>query len=562
MSERLGSYQLEERLAVGGMAEIFRAHRLGADGFAKPVVIKRILPALSRDPQFVEMLREEARLSARLSCGNLVQVLDFGEAGGAFYLAMEYVEGLDLAALLCAERALPIEVAVFLGRELCVALEHLHGAIDGAGEPLGIVHRDVTPANVLLSLAAEVKLGDFGIAKARARALRTEAGTIKGKLAYLSPEQARGDEVDARTDLYCLGLLLFEVLTGQRYLDASSEPELLRLAERPPLRTPSAIRREIPKALDAVLARALALEPERRYPNARLLAEALALSVLGYDADSARERLRALVRRGRPKAEPAAPRDVAAAGDVVAADKPRIGGHTELIAAVDEPRRPRSVALRLALLSALAAVVATGLWSTFSPKPADAPQPARSSVEPREASLETGPAAAPPSPWAPPKGKSKTAVRVGSAAPTASAPEPVHVAPAVLAPALLAESDDRARQLLAGVDRSLRNKGLLADDAPAVWSRRQELATAVARGEAPMAGLDGLRAQIDAVFIDRAFIDAKLRRVDQMLAAKALEQPVQQVVRRRTQTALSHAVTGRYDLANQELNAIVELVRE
>ncbi|HEY3358815.1 MAG TPA: serine/threonine-protein kinase, partial [Polyangia bacterium] len=313
----LAGYRLEERIGIGGMAEVFRAQRVGPGGFAKQVAVKRVLPDLARDPHFVRMFLDEARLAAQLSSPGLVQVFDFGAEDGTYYLVMELVDGVDLAALLAAGGPLAPALAVHVGRRLAGALADLHRAVDGAGQPLGIVHRDVTPGNILLGRDGHLKLGDFGVAKARARTARTERGALKGKLGYLAPEVVRGDEVDARTDVYGVGLVLFEALTGERYLAADDEAGLWRAAGHPAFRAPSALRPELTPALDEVVRRALAPAPERRYPTAAMLEEALASCGPGVAEGEARRRLGALVegaRRGAPAGlAPAAAADASAA---------------------------------------------------------------------------------------------------------------------------------------------------------------------------------------------------------------------------------------------------------
>jgi eukaryotic-like serine/threonine-protein kinase len=244
------------------MAEVLLGRRAGPGGFAKPVAIKRLLPEIAREEELRAMFVEEARLQAGLAHRNLVQVFDFGEDGGDQFLVMEYVDGTDLGALLARERRLAPATALQVAVEVAEGLDYLHGR--------GIVHRDVSPGNVYLSRAGEVKLGDFGIAKGRAQTLRTERGRLKGKLAYLAPEQARGDAVDARADVYALGLLLFEMLSGARYLWGESEADLLRSAMEPTPRPAGA-----GDSIDALVARLLLPRREDRLPSARLASQAI-----------------------------------------------------------------------------------------------------------------------------------------------------------------------------------------------------------------------------------------------------------------------------------------------
>jgi serine/threonine-protein kinase len=214
-----GIYTLDKELGRGGMAVVYAASK-ERPGFERSVCIKQILPSLSDDPEFVKMFEQEAGIASSLSHPNIVAVTDFDRVEGQLFLEMELVEGLDLQRLLGQVRAegtsLPLGFARFVAECLLAALAHAHGKTVG-GEPAPVIHRDVSPANVLLSKEGEVKLADFGIAKVRGSAVTTEVGDVKGKLAYLSPEQARGEGVDPRTDLYSAGLVLHELLTGRRF---------------------------------------------------------------------------------------------------------------------------------------------------------------------------------------------------------------------------------------------------------------------------------------------------------------------------------------------------------
>lgn len=279
----LGPYRLVRRLASGGMAEIFLARQEGKDGFARDLVVKRILPHLAADPEFTRMFRDEARLAALLSHPNVVHVYDFGSEpdaeGEVLWLAMELVRGVDLRALIVraveANRAaglgggLPPHHAAKVVSFVCEALAHAH-SLRVDGKPAGVVHRDVTPSNVLVSFDGAVKLADFGIAKARTGGKRREAtehGVVKGKLAYLSPEQARGEALDARSDLFNVGILLFEAIRGTPLFphDDFRRAKMLSAAGKIP--EPERIER-LPPALARVVTRALAPRREDRYPDA------------------------------------------------------------------------------------------------------------------------------------------------------------------------------------------------------------------------------------------------------------------------------------------------------
>ena len=274
-----GPYTLIRRLAVGGMAEVYVASAKGSAGFEKLVALKRIHPHLSSDPGFVSMLIEEAKLSVSLSHQNIVQTFDLGCIEDSYFIVMEHVEGYDLDQVLRALRErrekLPVGVAAHVVAELCRGLAFAHQRIDDQGRPLHIVHRDVSPQNVLLSLAGEVKIADFGIAKTASRVSDAEAGVIKGKYFYMSPEQAWGDPLDYRSDIFSAGIVLWELLVGETLHQAKHVQALLddvRRAEVPP---PSSLRAEVPAALDAIVARATAVEPSDRFSDAGALADAI-----------------------------------------------------------------------------------------------------------------------------------------------------------------------------------------------------------------------------------------------------------------------------------------------
>ena len=271
MALTLGGYQLVRRIAVGGMAEVFLALKTGPSGFAKQVAIKRILPHLASDPELVAMFLDEARLAARLDHPHIVHIHDLGVDAGNYYLAMEYVAGVDVAAMGRAgnERGarVPDACAAALLEQAASALEYAHQK--------GIIHRDVTPANLLVSWEGVLKLADFGIAKAEARATRTAAGALKGKIAYMSPEQAGGGDVDGRSDVYALGVCAWELLCGRRLHGAADDLETLarvRAGEAEPV---AAVRPDAPPALAAIVERALERDPDRRWPTARAFGEAL-----------------------------------------------------------------------------------------------------------------------------------------------------------------------------------------------------------------------------------------------------------------------------------------------
>jgi serine/threonine protein kinase len=282
-----GRYRLLDLIGKGGMAEVFLAVSHGLEPFQHTFVIKRIRPDKSDSPKFVQMFCDEARISALLHHPNIVQVYDFGQIDGAYFMVMEHLRGKDLASVLRALRAqraaMPASLAATITRDVARALNHAHTALLPDGEPCDIVHRDVTPSNIMLLWAGGVKILDFGIAKAAALARPEEAAArnvgklprLQGKLAYLSPEQIRGAEVDRRSDLFSLGVVLWEMIAGQRLFAGSDEFETMRNVLMQPIAPPSRRRGGIPAGLDAVIARALARDPDRRYQTAEEMAEDL-----------------------------------------------------------------------------------------------------------------------------------------------------------------------------------------------------------------------------------------------------------------------------------------------
>jgi len=265
-------YELLERIGVGGMAEIFRGTAVAAGGFEKPVAIKRILPHLSQDDRFVKLLIGEAQMLSLLRHRSVVQIFDVGLGpDGHYFLVMEYVDGADLSSvydkLEAKRKRLPVDLALHVCAEVAEALDFAHNAKGTDGEHLRIVHRDVSPANVLLSRSGEVKLTDFGIAK-RAEEV-TGHGGVRGKFAYISPEQAINAKVDARSDVYSLGIVLFELLLGHRLYSSMPDFDALRAVREGRVPRPRDIDRELAPELEEILLTALAREPDDRFPSAR-----------------------------------------------------------------------------------------------------------------------------------------------------------------------------------------------------------------------------------------------------------------------------------------------------
>lgn len=280
--QRFGKYQILERVASGGMAEIFKARLDGIGGFHRTFAIKRILPHLTANPEFVDMLVDEAKIAGLLSHANIVQILDLGNIDQQFYIAMEYVHGRDLDHLLgrCAEKGitLPVPHAVYVLIEMLKGLEYAHHRQvmrGGRPVPLHIVHRDISPANVLVSFQGEVKLTDFGIAKASVKALETMAGVVKGRFDYMSPEQASGGTVDQRSDLFSAGVVFYQLLTGRHPFRQPSELATIEAVRRGVFEPPSYVNPDVPYALDLIVEQALKVDPEERYQTASAFKEAL-----------------------------------------------------------------------------------------------------------------------------------------------------------------------------------------------------------------------------------------------------------------------------------------------
>ncbi|HEY1554185.1 MAG TPA: serine/threonine-protein kinase [Kofleriaceae bacterium] len=277
---RLGRYEIVKSLARGGMAELLLARATGMQAFERHVVVKRIRPDLAEDTRFVQMFLEEARLAASLHHQHIVQVHDVGEQDGAYFFAMEYVHGEDLRAIIekVGERhqLVPVEIVCQIIAAAAAGLHHAHEKVGPDRQPLGLVHRDVSPGNVLVGYDGGVKLVDFGLAKAALRsAATTRAGTLKGKAGYMSPEQCRGVPLDRRSDVFTLGIVLYELLTARRVFKAANDYLTMTAIVQSDVPPPSSHRSDIPRELDEIVLRALAKEPGARYQSADELRDAL-----------------------------------------------------------------------------------------------------------------------------------------------------------------------------------------------------------------------------------------------------------------------------------------------
>src|SRR6185369_8574492 len=268
---KFGQYELLERIAMGGMAEVYKGRAVGVEGFEKLVAIKRILPDFSEDERFVTMLLTEARIHSALSHRNIVQIHDLGiSEEGEYFIVLEYVEVYDLRAIMEAIGAegeiIPEALSLHIAAEVAQALHFAHELRGPDGQPLGLVHRDVSPSNVLISFAGEVKLSDFGLAKRRHD--RSVVGSLKGNLIYMSPEHARQVSLDRRTDVFSLGAVLFELLTGQKLRDITDEIKGWSEVAAGVVRSARSVRPDLPDAIVRLLDQALAVDPAQRFPDA------------------------------------------------------------------------------------------------------------------------------------------------------------------------------------------------------------------------------------------------------------------------------------------------------
>lgn len=266
---QLGRYELLRRIAAGGMGEIFLAKMRGTGGFEKRIIIKTILPHLAEEEEFITKFLDEGRLVVQLIHGNIVPVFDMGEEDGEHFLAMEYIPGRDLREVIkrlqLEGKTMPMELALFIISEVCKGLDYAHRKADDLGAPMELVHRDVSPSNILLSHEGEIKIIDFGIARATNKLSRTVSGRIQGKFCYMSPEQASGKIVDARSDIFSTGVVLYELLTGMRPFEGRTDLESIDLVRKCECDPPSTLNALIPPEVDEIMARAMALELDARY---------------------------------------------------------------------------------------------------------------------------------------------------------------------------------------------------------------------------------------------------------------------------------------------------------
>jgi eukaryotic-like serine/threonine-protein kinase len=281
LPRRFGKYTLLRKIATGGMAELFLAIQKSVAGFEKLIVIKRILPSMNQDRGFIEMLLHEARIAATLSHANIVQIFDVGQYDGSYYIAMEHVHGEDLRSIVRQMRKkqvseFPLEHALSILLDVCGGLAYAHEKRDMDGSQLGIVHRDISPQNVVVTFSGDIKIVDFGIAKSDTKMhTETRSGKLKGKVPYMSPEQARGEEIDSRSDIFAVGVMLFELTTGKRLFKGQSEFETLKLICERDYPLPSQVRPGYPPDLENIVMRALTKDRTQRYQTARDMQQAI-----------------------------------------------------------------------------------------------------------------------------------------------------------------------------------------------------------------------------------------------------------------------------------------------
>ncbi len=274
------SYKVTERLESGGMAEVFRGESVSVAGFKKQVAIKRVLPHLAANEKFIRMFLDEARLSARLSHANIVQVFDIGHVENTYFIVMEYIDGVNLKSVVehlrSTRQSFPINLACHIAVKVCEGLYYAHHVTDSDGRALNIVHRDISPPNVLISKNGEVKIVDFGLAKAAHSVEKTEPGVVKGKFSYLAPETAMGQEADAQADIFAVGIMLWEMLAGRKLFQGETDYQTVKLVQQAQVPSVRAINPAVPDELEGVLRRALARDKSQRFASAEELSDELA----------------------------------------------------------------------------------------------------------------------------------------------------------------------------------------------------------------------------------------------------------------------------------------------
>ncbi len=405
-----GKYRLLEPVATGGMAEVWRAEAPGAEGFVKEVALKLIRGDHDARGDFERMFIQEARLASRLTHANIVQVFEFDQVDGRYYIAMELVRGRTLREVVdrCREQGVRFGLAraVHVCAEVARALGYAHRLEDG-GRLAGLVHRDVSPQNVLLSFEGEVKLTDFGIAHALGAAEVTAPGTVKGKLAYMAPEQARGEPVDARADVFAVGVMLWELCAGRRLFARETDAAtLVALLAQEPLSPPSAWNEAVPRALDEIAMAALERDRARRTPSAEALGDALATSRLRLAGGHEDLDLRALMRRLWPEGATPAPRTALQPTLVREAPGTPVRVAEGTVPPEEQSTRTAVVARQgrrwwpvvAGALAAGMAVAGVAAWTARGKAATATPSPLTPALSPLRGAREEAPPTAPPTP--------------------------------------------------------------------------------------------------------------------------------------------------------------------
>lgn len=414
----MGRYHLLRKLASGGMAELYLACAEGLGGFRKLVVVKRVLPHLAENGEFVRMLLQEARLAAALNHPNVVSVLDVGETDGEYFVVMEYVHGRDVHRLLrdqTREGGLPLRMALAIALGAARGLHHAHQRTDLDGSPLGIVHRDVSPSNVLVGYDGSIKVTDFGIAKASAITRNTRSGSIKGKAGYMAPEQCRGEAMDRRVDVFALGILLYELTTHQRMFWGDNDFAVMNRIVEGRWDPPNTIVDGYPQELEQIITRAVSLEPAARYPDAESFAREVEAFTVAKGLQCTTAALAAWMEQqygSPPMPQVERQPDAPAGGATVRLVSPEPTSDETPSSETPVGERNRGMAVRVAVLASSLLVTGALGWmlastraespddaATSSPPESDEPgdaAPARAELP--AATLETPPTAVPPAP--------------------------------------------------------------------------------------------------------------------------------------------------------------------
>lgn len=381
--QRFGQYVLVRPIAVGGMAEVWQARLDGPHGFERKFAIKRMTSTLADQPKFVQMFLDEARLMASLTHPNICQVYELGQRDESFYVCMEYIGGQTLhnvmRTVVKKQRRLPLDLAVKIGRDAADALSYAHTKHDESGKPLSIIHRDVSPQNLMVTYEGVVKLLDFGIAKAATRTTATEVGQLKGKLSYMPPEQARGDDLDTRADQFALGVTLFELITHTRLYRAMKEMDLFREVAMgtEPLPTPRSRDASIPEDLDAIVTKMMSRDREARYASMAEVRDALTEWLHGHSSSlSGSEAMTAFMTSTFPPEEREKDAPLPVLATPVGADTPMGASGPAEDVALDEPAGGRRRRLLYAASAAAGLVlVVLGAWALFREEPPVEPAP-------------------------------------------------------------------------------------------------------------------------------------------------------------------------------------------